>query len=149
MQSEFDALIRNKTWDLVPSPYDANLIRCMWIFRYKKHYDGPFKCYKARLIGDGRSQVASVNCDETFNSEVKPAIIRIMLTIALSKPLGPFINWMYIMPFYMVIFMILFTCINHWVSANLIIQIMYIVWISHFMASSKCPEHGTNALLTM
>jgi histone deacetylase 1/2 len=38
MQSEFDALIRNKTWDLVPRPCDANLIRCIWIFRHKKKF---------------------------------------------------------------------------------------------------------------
>ncbi|XP_050889236.1 uncharacterized mitochondrial protein AtMg00810-like [Lathyrus oleraceus] len=76
MQSEFDALIRNKTWDLVPRPCDANLIRCMWIFRHKKNSDGSFECYKARLVGDGRSQVAGMNCDETFSPMVKPATIR-------------------------------------------------------------------------
>jgi hypothetical protein len=85
MQSEFDALIRNKTWDLVPRPCDANLIRCMWIFRHKKNSDGSFERYKARLVGDGRSQVAGVDCDETFSPMVKPATIRTMLTIALSK----------------------------------------------------------------
>ncbi|CAJ2647961.1 unnamed protein product [Trifolium pratense] len=85
MQSEFDALIRNKTWDLVPRPCDANLIRCMWIFRHKKNSDGSFERYKARLVGDGRSQVAGVDCDETFSPVVKPATIRIVLTIALSK----------------------------------------------------------------
>ncbi|XP_050890332.1 uncharacterized mitochondrial protein AtMg00810 [Lathyrus oleraceus] len=58
MQSEFDALIRNKTWDLVHCPCDSNLIRCMWIFRHKKNSDGSFERYKARLVGDGRSQVA-------------------------------------------------------------------------------------------
>jgi hypothetical protein len=85
MQSEFDALIRNKTWDLVPRPCDANLIRCMWIFRHKKNSDGSFERYKARLVGDGRSQVAGVDCDETFSPVVKPATIRTVLTIALSK----------------------------------------------------------------
>ena len=85
MQSEFDALIRNKMWDLVPRPCDANLIRCMWIFRHKKNFDGSFERYKARLVGDGRSQVAGVDCDETFSPVVKPATIRTVITIALSK----------------------------------------------------------------
>ncbi|XP_050895633.1 uncharacterized mitochondrial protein AtMg00810-like [Lathyrus oleraceus] len=58
MQSKFDALIRNKMWDLVPRPCDANLIRCMWIFRHKEISDGSFERYKARLVGDGKSQVA-------------------------------------------------------------------------------------------
>ncbi|XP_050875983.1 uncharacterized mitochondrial protein AtMg00820-like [Lathyrus oleraceus] len=75
MQSEFDALIRNKTWDLVPRPCDANLIRCMWIFRHKKKFHGSFERYKARLVGDGRSQVAGVDCDETFSPVVKPSTI--------------------------------------------------------------------------
>ncbi|XP_050908467.1 uncharacterized mitochondrial protein AtMg00810-like [Lathyrus oleraceus] len=67
MQYEVDALIRNKTWDLVSRPCDANLIRCMWIFRHNKNFDGFFECYKTRLVGDGKSQVASVDCDETFS----------------------------------------------------------------------------------
>jgi len=85
MQSEFDALIRNKTWDLVPRPCDVNLIRCMRIFRHKKIFDGSFERYKARLVDDGRSQVAGVDCDETFIPLVKPATIRTVLTIALSR----------------------------------------------------------------
>ena len=62
MQSEFDALIRNNTWDLVPRPCDINIIRCMWIFRHKKKSNGCFERYKARLVGDGRSQIAGVDC---------------------------------------------------------------------------------------
>ena len=73
MQSEFDALIRNKTWDFVPRPCDVNLIRCMWIFRHKKNYDGSFERYKARLVCDGKSQIAGVDCDKTFSPVVKPA----------------------------------------------------------------------------
>jgi len=86
MQSEFDALIRNKTWDLVPRPGDSNLIRCMWIFRRKKNLDGSFERYKARLVGDGRSQVAGVDCDETFSPVMKPATIQTVLTIGFPRP---------------------------------------------------------------
>ena len=85
MQSEFDALIRNNTWVLVPRPSDVNIIRYMWIFRHKKKSNGCFERYKARLVGDGRSQIAGVDCDETFSPVVKPATIRTVLTIALSK----------------------------------------------------------------
>jgi len=57
----------------------------MWIFRHKKKSNGVFERYKARLVGDGRSQIAGVDCDETFSPVVKPATIRTVLTIALSK----------------------------------------------------------------
>jgi len=31
MKDEYDALINNKTWDLVPRPSNANVIRSLWI----------------------------------------------------------------------------------------------------------------------
>jgi len=37
MLDEFDALIKNKTWELVPRPQNVNVIRSMWIFRHKKN----------------------------------------------------------------------------------------------------------------
>lgn len=57
----------------------------MSIFTHKKKFNGCFKCYKARLVGDSRSQIAGVDCHETFNPVVKPATIHTVLTIALSK----------------------------------------------------------------
>ncbi|PNY06260.1 hypothetical protein L195_g002723 [Trifolium pratense] len=85
MADEFDALIKNKTWELVPRPPDVNVIRSMWIFRHKKKSDGSFERHKARLVGDGRSQQVGMDCDETFSPVVKPTTIRTVLTIALSK----------------------------------------------------------------
>ena len=85
MQDEYDALIKNKTWVLVPRPSNVNIIRSMWIFRHKMKSDGSFERHKARLVGDGRSQKAGVDCDETFSPVVKPATIRSVLSIALSK----------------------------------------------------------------
>lgn len=75
MQYEFDALIRNNIWGLVPRPCDVNLIRSMWIFRPKKNYNGSVKRYKACFVGDGRSQVVGVDYDETFSHVVKIVII--------------------------------------------------------------------------
>ncbi|GAU35084.1 hypothetical protein TSUD_70070 [Trifolium subterraneum] len=50
MLDEFDALIKNKTWELVPRPSNVNVIRSMWIFRHKKKSDGSFERHKARLV---------------------------------------------------------------------------------------------------
>jgi len=80
MSDKFDALIKNKTWELVPRPQNVNVIRSMWIFRHKKKSDGSFERYKARLVGDGRSQQVGLDCDETFSPVVKPTTILIVLT---------------------------------------------------------------------
>lgn len=85
MSDEFNALIDNKTWELVPRPSTENIIRSMWVFRHKKKSNGDFERHKARLVCDGRSQQIGVDCDETFSPVVKPATIRAVLSIALSK----------------------------------------------------------------
>ncbi|KAI3667441.1 hypothetical protein L6452_42499 [Arctium lappa] len=55
MLDEYEALIRNITWELVPWPSNANIIRCMWIFRHKLRSNGDLERYKARLVANGRS----------------------------------------------------------------------------------------------
>ncbi|GAA0138864.1 hypothetical protein LIER_34995 [Lithospermum erythrorhizon] len=49
------------------------------------NYDGSFERYKTRLVDDGKTQHVGINCGETFSPVVKPATIRTVLTLALSK----------------------------------------------------------------
>ncbi|GJS37101.1 retrovirus-related pol polyprotein from transposon TNT 1-94 [Tanacetum coccineum] len=85
MIDEFNALIKNKTWELVPHTSDMHVIRSMWIFCHKLRSDGSFEQYKARLVGDGKSQQVGLDCDETFSPLVKPLTIRTVLSLAISK----------------------------------------------------------------
>ncbi|KAK4374957.1 hypothetical protein RND71_005634 [Anisodus tanguticus] len=85
MTDEYNALIDNKTWELVPHPYGINIIRSMWIFAHKENSDGSFARHKARLVGDGKTQRVGIDCGETFSPVVKPATIRTVLSLALSK----------------------------------------------------------------
>ncbi|GJZ47416.1 copia protein [Tanacetum coccineum] len=85
MIDEYNALIENKTWVLVPRSSDMHVIRFMWIFCHKMRSDGSFERYKARLVGDGRSQRVGVDCDDTFSPVVKPVTIRTVLSLAVSK----------------------------------------------------------------
>ncbi|GAA0171004.1 transmembrane signal receptor [Lithospermum erythrorhizon] len=85
MTDEYNALIENRTWELVPSPPNVNVIRSMWIFRHKEHSDGSFERHKARLVGDGKTQQIGIDCGETFSPVIKPATIGIVLSLALSK----------------------------------------------------------------
>lgn len=40
MDEEYNSLIENHTWDLVPLPPDRKLVRCKWVYRTKKSADG-------------------------------------------------------------------------------------------------------------
>ena len=56
----------------------------MWVFKHKLTSDGHLERYKARLVCDGRSQQVGIDCGDTFSPVVKPATIRIVLTLALA-----------------------------------------------------------------
>jgi hypothetical protein len=55
MQEEYDALIQNKTWHLVPLA-PAKLIDCKWVYHIKKNADRTIQRYKARLVAKGFKQ---------------------------------------------------------------------------------------------
>ncbi|GJV91120.1 ribonuclease H-like domain-containing protein [Tanacetum coccineum] len=85
MRDEYSALIKNRTWVLVPRPTDTNIVRCMWLFRYKYLADGTLSRYKARLVANGSTQLEDVDVDETFSPIVKPDTIQTVLSLAVSR----------------------------------------------------------------
>jgi hypothetical protein len=50
MDEEYDALIKNKTWHLVPSDRGQNIIDCKWVYKINRKSDGSIDRYKARLV---------------------------------------------------------------------------------------------------
>ncbi|GKD59409.1 ribonuclease H-like domain-containing protein [Tanacetum coccineum] len=85
MVDEYNALISNGTWALVPRPTNVNIVRSMWLFKHKFNADGSLSRYKARLVANGRSQQQGIDCDETFSPVVKPATIRTVLSLAVTR----------------------------------------------------------------
>jgi histone deacetylase 1/2 len=87
MESEYQALLRNKTWHLVPQPQGRNVIRCKWVYKVKCKANGTFDRYKARLVAKGFKQHYGIDYENTFNPVVKAATIRLILSIVVSR------NW--------------------------------------------------------
>lgn len=85
MDEEYNALIRNKTWDLVYPPDNKNIVGCRWTYKLKRNQDGSIARYKARLVAKGCTQQYGFNFSEALSPVVKPPTIRIILTIALHK----------------------------------------------------------------
>lgn len=78
----------------MPRPQDANIVRSMWLFRHKHNGDGSLNRYKACLVANGSTQLTGVDVDETFSLVVKPATIRTVLNLAISRhwPKNAFLN---------------------------------------------------------
>jgi len=63
-------------------PLSTNIVMGKWIFIHKFHSDGSLCKHKARWVVRGFSQQHGIDYDETFCLVVKPATIRVILSIA-------------------------------------------------------------------
>lgn len=84
MKEEYDALVKNKTWELVPLPKGKNVIGCKWIYKTKFKSNGAIEKFKARLVAKGFNQKVGVDYEETFAPVIKMNTIRIILSLATS-----------------------------------------------------------------
>lgn len=84
---EYNALLQNDTWKLVSPSESQNVIGCKWIFKTKTKNEGYVDRYKARLVAKGYHQRPGVDYIDTFSLVVKPATIRLLLSLGVSN------NW--------------------------------------------------------
>jgi hypothetical protein len=84
MKEEYDTLIANNTWDLVPRPIGSNVIIGKWIFEHKFNSDSTLERYKARWVLCGFTQRPRVGYDETIIPVVKQATVCTVLLLAVS-----------------------------------------------------------------
>ena len=85
MEEEYAALLANQTWNLVPRPSGGNVVTGKWIWTHKRRADRTLERYMARWVLRGFTQRPGVDYDETFSPVVKPATVRTVLSLALSR----------------------------------------------------------------
>ncbi|XP_043725644.1 uncharacterized mitochondrial protein AtMg00820-like [Telopea speciosissima] len=61
MVEKMQALKKNDTWELVPSPNGKKPVECKWVFTIKQNVDGIIARYKARLVAKGFTQIYGIN----------------------------------------------------------------------------------------
>jgi transposase InsO family protein len=80
MQKEYDSILKNKTWDLVPRPKNAKVVKSRWVLRTKDN-----GVYKARFCAKGFTQQWGEDYDETFAPVAKYTSIRTLLAILAGR----------------------------------------------------------------
>jgi hypothetical protein len=53
MDNEYNVLMKNKTWHLVPPQQGGNIIDCKWVYKIKRKVVRSLDRYKARLVAKG------------------------------------------------------------------------------------------------
>ena len=86
MVEEYDSIVRNNVWDVVPRPENKLVVSSHWLYKVKKAVDGSVEKHKVRFIARGFSQVEGIDYDETFSPVERYSYFRSML--ALSTHIG-------------------------------------------------------------
>ena len=85
MQDEFNSLLENETWELVPLPPKRKLVQCKWVYRTKDYADGSDIKYNFILVEKLFYQFQGVYYTETFAPVANMDSIRLVLAIVASK----------------------------------------------------------------
>jgi len=85
MDIEFNTLITNGTWDLVPPTQGTSIVGSKWVFRVKCNADDSIEHFKARLVTKGYHQQPGLDFTETFSPVVKANTIHLVLSLAITR----------------------------------------------------------------
>ena len=81
MDDEYNALLRNNTWTLVPPSPHHNVVGSKWVFKVKRRADSKVDHYKAQLVAKGYHQQQGLDYEETFIPMIKHSTIRAILSL--------------------------------------------------------------------
>ena len=66
MVEEYDSIIRNSVWDVVPRPQGKSVVSSRWLYKVKQASDGSVEKHKARFVARGFSQVEGIDYMRPF-----------------------------------------------------------------------------------
>ena len=87
LEAEYNSLLDNETWELVPPPENSNIVGSKWVLKLKRDADGNIHRHKARLVAQGYSQTQGMDYEEVFSPVVRYSSIRTLLALANAQNL--------------------------------------------------------------
>jgi len=87
MKAEYDSLLKNETWDLVPLPMGRKALEGKWVYRIKTLANGDIDKFKSRWVVKGFLQKYGIDYTDTYATVAKFTSIRLLCALAASR------NW--------------------------------------------------------
>ena len=82
MMEEYQPIIKNDFWDIVPKIERKSVVSSKWIYQIKHAVDGSIEKYTARFVARVFSQKEGINYEETFEPIVRYTSIRTSMALA-------------------------------------------------------------------
>ena len=57
MVEEYDSIVKNSVWEIVPRPIDKSVVGLRWIYKVKQAANGSVEKYKANFVDQGFSKI--------------------------------------------------------------------------------------------
>ena len=84
MAKEYESIVKNDVWDVVPRPNGNSILTPKWFFKIKHGINSSIEKYKARFVARGFSQKEGEDYDDIFAPVARYTTIRSIVALATS-----------------------------------------------------------------
>ena len=82
MMEEYQSIMKNDIWDIVPKPESKSVVSSKWIYKIKHAADGSIEKYNERFVAKGFSHKEGIDYEETFMPVARYTSIRTIMALA-------------------------------------------------------------------
>ena len=84
MVEEYDSIVRNDVWNVVPRPVGKSVVTSRWLYKTKIVVDGNVEKHKDHFVAQGFSHIEGVDYDDTFTPVARYTSIRTIISISVE-----------------------------------------------------------------
>jgi hypothetical protein len=82
MTKEYQSIMKNDVWEVVPKPKNKDVVSSKWIYKIKHAANESIEKHKARFVARGFSQKEGIDYEETFALVARYTSIRTIIALA-------------------------------------------------------------------
>ena len=84
MNEEYQSIMKNGVWEIIPRPEDKFVVTSKWLYKIKHAVDGSIDKYKARFVARGFSQHEGIDYEQIFAPTATYTTICSLVSLAAS-----------------------------------------------------------------